>query len=69
VLQGGHFVNPTFVVDRAPATPPVLDQLSALVMGFTGRETELAQIAEFSDPAGGAQAVVMAGMAGSAKLH
>lgn len=67
VLQGGHFVNPTFVTARAPATPPVLDQLPALVTGFTGRQTELAQIAELLNPVGGAQAVVVAGMAGMGK--
>ena len=51
---------------QAATAPRALAQLPALVTGFTGRDTELAQIAGLLDPATGAGAVVVSAVAGLA---
>ena len=66
VLQGGQFINSTFVTQQAAAAPVALAQLPPLVSGFTGREAELAQVAGLLDPAGDAGAVVVSAVAGLA---
>ena len=67
VLMGRDFSNITFV-QAAPA-PVALAQLPPVVVGFTGREAELAQITALVDPAGDAGVVVsaVAGLAGVGK--
>ena len=66
VLQGGQFINPTFITGRAAAAPVALAQLPPLVTGFTGREAELAQVAGLLDPAADEGAVVVSAVAGLA---
>ena len=66
VLQGGQFINPTFVTQQAAAAPVALAQLPPLVSGFTGREAELAQVAGLLDPARSTRAVVVSAVAGLA---
>jgi hypothetical protein len=66
VLQGRDFINPTFVTNQAAAAPVARAQLPAGVAGFTGRETELAQLAGLLDPAGEGGAVVVSAVAGLA---
>ena len=66
VLQGGQFINPTFITGQAVAAPVARAQLPALVSGFTGREAELAQLAGLLDPAAGTEAVVVSAVAGLA---
>jgi hypothetical protein len=66
VLQGGQFINPTFVSGQAAAAPVALAQLPALVTGFTARELELAQIAALLDPTANTEAVVVSAVAGLA---
>ncbi len=65
VLQGRDFSNITFITNPG-AAPVALAQLPTLVAGFTGRETELAQITALLDPAGDAGAVVVSAVAGLA---
>ena len=67
VLQGRDFSNLTFRNVSGPAAAPVaLGQLPAPVAGFTGREAELAQMAELLDPAADAGTVVVSAVAGLA---
>ena len=66
VLQGRDFSNLTFVTNQAAAAPVARAQLPALVAGFTGREAELAQLAELLDPARDAGTVVVSAVAGLA---
>ena len=67
VLQGRDFrdVHIGDIV-QAVAAPVALAQLPALVAGFTGRGTELAEITALLDPAGDAGAVVVSAVAGLA---
>ncbi len=65
MLQGRDFSNITFITNPG-AAPVALAQLPTLVAGFTGRETELAQITALLDPAGDAGAVVVSAVAGLA---
>jgi len=51
---------------QAVAAPRALEQLPALVTGFTGREAELAQVAVLLDPAADAKTVVVSAVAGLA---
>jgi len=69
LLQGRDFHNTTFnTVNnvQAAAAPVALDQLPAPVAGFTGRETELAEVTGLLDPAAGAGAVVVSAVVVSA---
>jgi tetratricopeptide (TPR) repeat protein len=66
VLQAREIVNPTFVTNQTPAAPMALAQLPPLAVGFTGRDSELAQVAAVLDPAGGVGAVVVSAVAGLA---
>jgi hypothetical protein len=50
VLQGRDFSNVTINLGQAAAAPVALAYLPPLAAGFTGRETELAQVAELLDP-------------------
>jgi tetratricopeptide (TPR) repeat protein len=67
VLMGRDFRNVHIgdVVQAAPA-PVALAQLPALAAGFTGRDTELAQITALLDPATAAGPVVVSAVAGLA---
>jgi tetratricopeptide (TPR) repeat protein len=64
VLQGGQFTNTTFVTSQSAV--PSAAQLPPLVIGFTGRGAELAQVAGLLAPATGAGTVVMSAVAGLA---
>ena len=66
VLQGQNFHNITFNTVQATAAPVPLAQLPAPVAGFTGRETELAEVTGLLNPAAGAGAVVVSAVAGLA---
>jgi hypothetical protein len=66
VLQGRDFTGTTFVTSQAAAAPVALAQLPPLTAGFTGRDTELSQIAGLLDPAAAAGAVVVSAVAGLA---
>jgi hypothetical protein len=66
VLQGRDFSNTTFVTNQAAAAPVARAQLPAVVTGFTGRESELGQLAGLLCPAGTAGAVVVSAVAGLA---
>ena len=66
VLQGRDFRDITFVTQQAAAAPVALAQLPPLVSGFTGREVELAQVANLLNPASGAEALVVSAVAGLA---
>ncbi len=66
VLQGRDFTGTTFVTNQAAAAPVALAQLPPLTAGFTGRETELAQVAELLDPSAAAGAVLVSAVAGLA---
>lgn len=72
-VSGGTFSGPvvqgrdiTFVTEQAAAAPVALAQLPPLAAGFTGRETELAQVAGLLDPSAAAGAVVVSAVAGLA---
>ena len=68
VIQARDVHNPTFNTVQAAAAPVALAQLPAPVSGFTGRETELAEVTGLLDPAGEAGAVVVsAAVAGLAR--
>jgi hypothetical protein len=56
----------TFVSNQAAAAPVALAQLPPLTAGFTGRESELAQVAALLDPAAPSGAVVVSAVAGLA---
>jgi tetratricopeptide (TPR) repeat protein len=58
--------NPVFVTNQPAAAPVALAQLPPLAAGFTGRETELAQVAGLLDPAAVTAAVVVSAVAGLA---
>jgi tetratricopeptide (TPR) repeat protein len=68
VLQGRDFTNTTFVTNQPTAAPTALAQLPPLAAGFTGRDSELAQVAALLDPAADADAgaVVVSAVAGLA---
>jgi len=66
LLQGRDFHNTTFNTVQAAAAPVALAQLPAPVAGFTGRDTELAEITGLLRPAAGAGAVVVSAVAGLA---
>ena len=66
VLQGRDFHDVRIVITQAAAAPVALEQLPALVAGFTGREVELAEITALLNPAGDAGAVVVSALAGLA---
>ena len=68
VLMGRDFhgVHIGDIIHATAAAPVALAQLPALVAGFTGRGTELAQITTLLDPAGNAGAVVVSAVAGLA---
>lgn len=66
VLQGRDFSNLTFITNQAAAAPVAQAQLPAPVVGFTGREAELTQLAELLDPTGATGPVVVSAMAGLA---
>lgn len=66
VLQGRNFINTTFVTNQAVAAPVARAQLPALAVEFTGRESELAQIAALLDPTGDAGTLVVSAVAGLA---
>jgi tetratricopeptide (TPR) repeat protein len=68
VLQGRDFINPTFVTHQAASAPVARAQLPRLVTGFTGRETELAQLAGLLDSTEDAEAVVVSAVAGLAGI-
>jgi NB-ARC domain len=63
VLQG-HDIQVTFVLPVA--APLALTQLPAVTAGFTGRDSELAVLADLLDPARAASAVVVSAVAGLA---
>jgi Mrp family chromosome partitioning ATPase len=67
VQVGDHNLQQNVFVEQwAAAAPVALAQLPPLVTGFTGRETELAQVAALLDPAAAAGAVVVSAVAGLA---
>ena len=66
VIQVRDVHNPTFNTVQAAAAPVALAQLPAPVTGFTGRETELAEVTGLLDPAAKAGAVVVSAVAGLA---
>jgi hypothetical protein len=77
VVSGGHSSAPILQgrdfrgvhigdVVQAAAAPVALAQLPPLAAGFTGRESELAQMAGLLDPAGDASPVVVSAVAGLA---
>jgi hypothetical protein len=56
VLIGDHNIQLNFFTEqRVAAAPVTLAQLPPLAAGFTGRETELAQVAALLDPAAAVQ--------------
>jgi hypothetical protein len=66
VLQGRDFSGITFAAATAAAAPVALAQLPALVAGFTGRTSELAQITALLDPSEDSGVVVVSAVAGLA---
>jgi tetratricopeptide (TPR) repeat protein len=66
VVQARDVINPTFITQQAAPAPVALAQLPPLASGFTGREAELALVTGLLDPVGGAEAVVVAAVAGLA---
>ena len=66
VLQGRDFRDVNITTVQPAAAPVALAQLPAPVAGFTGRETELAEITRLLDPAAGIEAVVVSAVAGLA---
>jgi hypothetical protein len=66
VLVGDHGTQHNVFVEQrvASAAPVALAQLPPLANGFTGRQAELAQIAELLDPAAGSRTLVVSAVAG-----
>src|SRR6185437_2467151 len=65
-LQELSLSSAVSAVGQAAAAPVALNQLPPLAARFTGRETELAQVAGLLNPAAGTGAVVVSAVAGLA---